>query len=441
MNTRQRLLVMFGLFVALAPPLHAAAAMQGDAAERAVRAIEQRMDKMEQRHQREMGELRRQIKELRAREDASAREAVEEEPSALPPPPPSVTPIERASAFNPAITVFGNFLGRTDDKRVTNESGDTISDRLRLREAELDFRAAVDPWADGVVIASLESGAAGNFDATIEEGYVILKKIPGTQVAPAGLKLKIGRFRPTFGRLNKIHTHDLPQPTRPRTLQTFLGEDGLIGDGADAEFFVPTPGDNNVLTAHLSIMNGGGTAVDAGNAGENPAYLAHLGWFFDLGGGQDLELGGSAYHAKADRAGRLDAGLYGLDLTYKWKPFHAGQWRSFIFGAELLAADIDQSGGGTVSPVGYYGWAQYQLGHNTYFGVRYDDTQSVTDADLNTQTFGAFLTYYTTEFLRLRLGLEHSKSDVAELDGLDTGLFELNFVFGSHAVEPYWVNQ
>jgi hypothetical protein len=60
---------------------------------------------------------------------------------------------------------------------------------------------------------------------------------------------------------------------------------------------------------------------------------------------------------------------------------------------------------------------------------------------LETDTYAAFLTYYTTEFLRLRLGYEHTKSDVAEMDGLDTGWLELNFVFGSHPVEPYWVNR
>ena len=39
---------------------------------------------------------------------------------------------------------------------------------------------------------------------------------------------------------------------------------------------------------------------------------------------------------------------------------------------------------------------------------------------MSTDTSGAYLTYYTTEFLRLRLALEHTESDVPELDGLDS---------------------
>ena len=44
------------------------------------------------------------------------------------------------NSFNPQITVFGNFVGRIDDKTVRNEDGETIDDRFNLREVEIDFR-------------------------------------------------------------------------------------------------------------------------------------------------------------------------------------------------------------------------------------------------------------------------------------------------------------
>src|SRR5262245_1556976 len=71
---------------------------------------------------------------------------------------------QSASVFNPAITVFGNFLGRLDDQPVFLEDDPTmerVDDRWNLREVEVDFRAAIDPWAGGVVIASFESDAHG----------------------------------------------------------------------------------------------------------------------------------------------------------------------------------------------------------------------------------------------------------------------------------------
>src|SRR5207248_1257758 len=78
---------------------------------------------------------------------------------------------------------------------------------------------------------------------------------------------------------------------------------------------------------------------------------------------------------------------------------------------------------------------------NLYLGVRYDWTQDLKDQSLVTQTFGSFLTYYTTEFLRYRLGVEHTESDIGHLDGLNSAFVELNFVYGSHPSEPYWVNR
>ena len=47
----------------------------------------------------------------------------------------------------------------------------------------------------------------------------------------------------------------------------------------------------------------------------------------------------------------------------------------------------------------------------------------------------------TSEFLRFRLGYEHTDSDIATLDGLDSFFLELAFVFGAHPIDPYWVNR
>jgi len=405
---------------------------QADDTDDRIEALERRIEAMERRHQEEMRALREELDAVMQDADAQAAPVQAVPAQAVP---------TAVSAFNPAVTVFGNFTGRFDDARVENEDGDAVDDRFNLREVEVDFRASIDPWADGVVIVALESESPGEFEVGVEEGYATLKKLPILDSAPLGLRLTAGRFRPDFGRFNKIHTHDLPQTTRPRSLQTFLGEEGYIESGLNAEVFIPTPGENNSLSASFALLNGGSIAVAQDNDGEDPAYLGHLEWFWDLAEGHDLELGTSAYFGRADAEGDLDARLYGVDLTYKWNPFRRGQWRSFLLGAELYAADVDETGGGNATPLGYYAWSQYQLTRNTYFGLRYDYTEQVEDDDAETDTYGAFLTYYTTEFLRLRLGYEHTESDLAELDGLDTGWLELNFVFGSHPVEPYWVNR
>jgi hypothetical protein len=344
---------------------------------------------------------------------------------------------QRENVFNPAITVFANFLARLDDMDVFAEDDPTepeIDDRFHLREVELDFRAAIDPWADGVVIATLESEVPGEFEATVEEGYVVLKRLPVLDSAPAGLKLKAGRFRPAFGRLNVVHLHDLPQTSYPRALGTFLGGEGFIQDGVGAQLFLPSWSESQTLEATLQAVNGGDAPVAGNLDGEDITGVGRLGWFADLGEGHTLDAGASAL------VGDSDHRLYGADLTYQWKPYASGEWRSFLLGGEVFLGDVDQAGLAS-SPMGFYAWTQYQLDRNLYLGLRYDWTEELEDAGSETWTLGTYITYYTTEFLRFRVGLEHTESDLDHLDGLDSALLELNTVFGSHPVEPYWVNR
>src|SRR5262249_24464826 len=150
------------------------------------------------------------------------------------------------------------FLGRWDDQPVflnDDPAGERIDDRWNLREAEIDFRAAIDTWADGVVIASFESDTPGETTTGIEEGYLVLKKLPLLDSAPGGLKVKLGRFRAEFGRFNYVHLHDLPQPTYPRALTTYLGSDGLIADGISGQFFLPSPSDKASIECTLQILD------------------------------------------------------------------------------------------------------------------------------------------------------------------------------------------
>lgn len=389
-----------------------------------VEDLRARIEALQREHQGELEDLRIELETLeQGLADAESRWRV--------------TPPQRANVFNPAITVFGNFLGRLDDGAVRlddDPSEPRIDDRFSLREVEVDFRAAIDPWADGLLILSLEAETPGDYEASVEEGYFTLKKLPFTDSAPLGLKLKAGRFRADFGRFNTIHLHDLPQPSYPRALGTFLGPEGLVQDGLGAQLFLPSWSEDQTLELSLQAVNGGDLPLGPGLSDSDVTGVGHLKWFSDLGHGSSLEVGTSGLVADADHR------LWGADATYKWKPFASGEWRSFLVGGEVFAADLDDPATAG-SPFGAYAWTQYQFSKNLYLGLRYDQSDDIEDDSLQTETYGAYLTYYTTEFLRFRLGVEHSESDLDELDGRDTLLLELNTVFGSHPVEPYWVNR
>lgn len=360
------------------------------------------------------------------------------------------------SAMNPAMTAFINGIGRWDDRAAFTPDGARIDDRLFVRSLEVDLRAAVDPFADAVATFSLEGGPDGGFEADLEEAYVIVKQLPIVNAAPLGLKLKLGKYRAPFGLANRIHMHDLPWTTRPLPVTTLLGsehgptfEGGYSPIGADAEIMLPELIPGAVIEANLDVLDGGGLAIsDPGD----PSTHRHLGYlgrahvFTTIRDAHDLDLGVSAYAERGDRYARL----YGVDLLYKWKPVTAGEFHSVVLGGELMWADraFVPDGGlapgaplARASPMAWYAFGQYQLSWHTYLGARYDDAESPLDGLTRTRVAAGYLSYYTSEFLRFRVGYEHRWSDDPADDGGNTLFTEVNVVFGSHPTEPYWVNR
>jgi len=354
------------------------------------------------------------------------------------------------NALNPQITAFINGAMRVDDHPVLTPKGVAIDDRPFLRTAELDLRAAVDPYADAVAILSLENEAGAGFGVDAEEAYVVIKRLPVLESAPLGLKLKLGRFRAPIGSGNRIHMHDLPWTTRPLPIARMLGtengeffESGFNPVGAEAEVILPTviPGVVQELTA--DVVDGGSIAI-ADGLHDHPGFIGHYNLFFTARDAHDFNLGLSGYY----QGGAQRAGLWAVDALYKWKPLAAGEFHSVVIGGELFGADRRFAIPSTVGPIlqratpwAGYGFAQVQLDWHTYLGARYDYAQDITNPQLATQVAAAYLSYYTSEFLRFRAGYEHRWSDVPADSGINSFIAEVNVVFGSHPTEPYWVNR
>jgi len=350
-------------------------------------------------------------------------------------------------ALNPAMTVVGNFVARGDSRKVFNGSGNRIDNKLSLRETELDLRAAIDPYADGVVIASIASDSPGSYSATVEEAYVTIKKLPFQDRPPLGLKLKIGRFHPSFGASNIVHTHDLPQTFRSLPVQEFLGEDGFTQNGISGTFFVPTPWDkSSSLEATLQVLAGGDVAFSPDPA-SRMAYLGHLTWFRTFKDSHNLQVGWSSYfHPAGNRMSEAD--FHGIDFSYRWKPARLGEWKSFLLSSEVLFARHAAQGSagadagvGQGRPAGFSFFGQWQFNRRWYAGARWDRTDVVDSPTLTRRSLTPYFSYYFSEFLRFRLNYEQRWSDLSSENRRKSVFAELNFVFGSHPTEPYWVNK
>jgi hypothetical protein len=337
---------------------------------------------------------------------------------------------------------------------VFNESGARIDNKFNLREAEIDMRVPVDPYADGVLIAAFESETPGEFSVGIEEGYVNIKKLPFLDRPPLGLRLKAGRFRPLFGAVNILHTHDLPQTYRPLPVQEFLGPEGVVNDGLSANIFLPSPGKKSNLDLTFDALTGGSIAASP-NPDSRMAYLGHLRYYQAIRDSHSLQLGWSSYfHPEGN--GIREADIHGLDFMYRWQPGRMGQWKSFLLGGEFMfgrraypeasqspdvARAVEGLQPGNGKPIGYYVFTQWQFNRRTYAGVRWDKTDVLFDPSLRRRSMTPYLSYYFSEFLRFRLNYEHRWSDLVTEDRRNSVFAELNFVFGSHPPEPFWVNK
>lgn len=354
--------------------------------------------------------------------------------------------------FNPRITAFLNVAGRLDDRAVLDSEEETrIDDRAYVRTIEMDFRAPVDPYAEAVVILALEDEAGQAFAIEPEEAYGVLRKLPILESAPWGMKLKIGKFRPPVGSNNKLHMHDLPWTTRPLLVSRYFGsehgnffESGYNPVGIDAEFYLPNPIPGTTLELNADLLNTGGIAVARGRVGNQPATLGHLTLSKDWRNEHMLSIGGTAYY----EGGLHSTGMFGADLLYKYAPAEMGKYTSFVLGGEwygfALRSPIQNDQGMTVEgrsyPQGFFTYAQYQPSFRTYLGIRYDRIEEPFDEEAVTTSIGGFVSYYTTEFVRFRMGIERMGGSALP-DPVTTGLFEVNFVFGSHPTEPYWVSR
>jgi len=322
---------------------------------------------------------------------------------------------ERPNALNPQVTVFSNHLYRLDDRPVV-KGGARVDERYRLRANELDFRAAVGPYAEGVAILAVPETPAG-FDAKFEELYAEVNHYPFWARPPAGLTVKLGRFRSEMGTINRLHTHDLPFLTRPQVFDQFIGGGGYQSEGVSTRFFLPNPLPGGALEMTLQAVSDADKLRVASGAGDAENYVANLHYQRSFARNHFLDVALIGSHTRGSRT----VNTYGLDVTYKYRPRQRGQYESWIVGGEAFLGDSEP-----VTPTG---------------GVRYDHTDLVARPDRQISGVLPYVSYYWSEQLRTRLGFQRTWSDLASRDRHDTLFFEFNFWFGSHPPHPYWVNR
>jgi hypothetical protein len=327
--------------------------------------------------------------------------------------PPAPVQNHPANGFNPSLTAFGDLhstLGFHDGE-VIEGSGPW------LRSFELDVRSAVDPFADAVAVIAIEQGPPidlapggdheshghgdhGEVEVHAEEVYVDFVALP------RGLSARVGAFLQPFGVTNRSHPHDWPWPDTPLAVVEAFGEHGFRDVGAVLSWRTGLAD-----SVALSLQGGALAGALGDEDSTGPGWIGRAEAFAEWGQSLDWEL---ALGTSATGVG--SAAVSGVDAMLRLR---ASQRQSIMLLAELLRNLEGHTGG--------YGALQVQMSRPFYLGLRVDFEEEI-------EQWGAYASIYTSEFLRFRAGL----SKAGELWGAHG---QLTFVWGSHPVEPYWVNR
>lgn len=296
-------------------------------------------------------------------------------------------------SFNPDIMVAGDFIGHYADRH-----GMPDRNRVALREAEFGFSAAIDPYAKGTFIFSKPD----NGPLDVEEGYVTLLDLPW------GLQAKVGQMRSPFGKINVLHTHDLPQTDRPDVYTNFFGDDGLIESGVAVSKILPTPWYSSL---DAQVANGDTLPFFGHGRITKPLTIAHWKNFIDLTNTQSVEIGASgAIGAEGPADMAKLSHVEGIDVTYHWIP--PSQFHALIWQTELLAAQREHPPiGGKNDLLGGYSFMEYKLNQRWNVGIRLDYSQTPLIANASSWAIAPYVNFWQSEFGRARLEFKHTFGD------------------------------
>jgi hypothetical protein len=348
--------------------------------------------------------------------------------------------VSAGTAFNPAITVIPDGLYYYDDAgggaaaAIVERFGapgarvgvEDIPRGFSLREVELAFSGAVDPYFD--VWATF---GIGDDAIETEEVYVQTRRfLPGTQV-------KFGQFLSGVGYFNRQHRHQWDFVDAPLPYAALFGSNleevgmqvtWLPATRVYTQFgFEALQGDNGLIANQLADEHSGVLEETPGPR----LFTGFLKMSPDLGYSNALQagvsIGRSRSHQEADTEGNVFDGtawFLGTDWIWRYdsaRPYGEGDLTvqgEYIYRSKTLdvvsVADLQDT---TVQQDGLYAQVVYGVGPRWTLagridvaGLRNRNDALTTPAELDAVTrYSANATFNPTEFSRLRVQYNHAR--------------------------------
>jgi hypothetical protein len=351
----------------------------------------------------------------------------------------------------PDISVVGDLVADFSPEGSTQEDGT----RFGVREVEVAFQAAVDPYFRGDLFLGV-SDAEG---IGIEQAFLTATSLPGQ------LGARLGRFLMPFGKQITTHRHDLHTLEFPWVIQKFFTLEGFKGTGVSvSRIFAPLGFYQEIL---LTAVDRLGEAPEDLAVEEAPnknlsglGYSARLRNYWDLSEAANLELSFSGLTGKREQP--LDGSVNDInavnrrqsviaaDVTYRWRPLQQGIYKSFIAQAELMqqrnpddlepvivtpAGEIAFAGP-TRNFTGGYVFARYQISRRSFLGARFDFLEDPELDGSNTRAVSGYLQVFPSEFSKLNAAYERYMPG-GGLKAINRILLQATFALGPHKPHPF----
>jgi len=297
---------------------------------------------------------------------------------------------------------------------------------FNLNYAEVAMHSVVDPYFEVFANFHLHPD-----EFEIGEAYVL------TTSLPYSLRIKAGKFKSAFGRINQMHQHSWNFDSQPLIYKGLIGPDGISDPGIQLQWVAPT---------EIYIMFGaeamqGSNERSFGDTSANNLYIGYAKSSIDIGDDLSILAGVSLAHGKNTTTNVTD--IYGIDLTLREQ---IGSYSALIWQSEYLQRDKTLSDTQTDKQAGLYSELVYQYNNNYSFGVRYD-LISKNDADLSAYTtdtdnldrYTAKMDYKLFPMSRLRLSAIYDRSKViaGERKNIKQVMLSLNIAAGAHGAHDY----
>ncbi|OFW40008.1 MAG: hypothetical protein A3J29_07650 [Acidobacteria bacterium RIFCSPLOWO2_12_FULL_67_14b] len=332
-----------------------------------------------------------------------------------------------SKVFNPDIGIIGNLISASGESRG---GSDTVAPTpfITLQESEASFQAIIDPYARADFFLAL-----GEEGIEVEEGFVTFPTLPG------GFLVKAGKIRANFGRLNAFHNHTLPWTDRPLVMFNLLGgatgdpDTGIKDAGVSVSRLIPAG--NLFVEATGEIFRGDSGTLFQSSRRQDFSLVSRLRAYSDIAESSNIEVGGSYARGHNEAGSDFLTQLYGVDLTFRWKPLRRALYRSFIARSELIWSRRQDPVLGH-DAFGLYGSADYQLGRRWFVGGRLDWSERAREASIRDRGVSAVLTFWPSEFNQVRGQYRRTRfgDDSRVANEL---LFQLLFTIGAHGAHAF----